>query len=402
MTRRRHFYFLTFFSFLFLSTLACQASTVTPQTAVGIDQDAIVRDVVATLQAQMPTPAVSDTQISDNTAVDPDTLNFDLQNQLVTVYETVNPGVVHIFVFNTFDDQEFPLGTGSGFVYDENGYIITNNHVVTDGDAFEVIFADGYRSRAEVVGTDVDSDLAVIKAESLSPNAKPVPLGDMDQLHVGQFVIAIGNPFGEAGSMSIGIVSGLGRTLDSQRSVEGGGRYSLPQVIQTDAAINPGNSGGPLLNLRGEVIGVNSAIRTDTGTNSGVGFSIPVNAVQRIVPHLISEGKYVYPYLGIRMQTLNIDTAEELNIPYTNGAYVLDISANTPAADAGLIASGLNNFGALPGGDLIIAINGTEITSSDDLISYLVFETEAGQTVDLTVVRDGKEITVPLTLGERP
>ncbi|MBK7920556.1 MAG: trypsin-like peptidase domain-containing protein [Chloroflexi bacterium] len=216
MTRRRHFYFLTFFTLLFLTTLACQANSVTPETAVGIDQDAIVRDVVATLQAQMPTPAAADAQISGNTAVDPDTLNFDLQNQLVAVYEKVNPAVVHIFVFNTFDDQEFPLGTGSGFVYDENGYIITNNHVVTDGDTFEVIFADGFRSRAEVVGTDVDSDLAVIKVEKLSPAAQPIPLGDTNQVHVGQFVIAIGNPFGEAGSMSIGIVSGLERTLDSQ------------------------------------------------------------------------------------------------------------------------------------------------------------------------------------------
>ena len=402
MTRRRHFYFLTFFTLLFLTTLACQANSVTPETAVGIDQDAIVRDVGATLQAQMPTPAAADAQISGNTAVDPDTLNFDLQNQLVAVYEKVNPAVVHIFVFNTFDDQEFPLGTGSGFVYDENGYIITNNHVVTDGDTFEVIFADGFRSRAEVVGTDVDSDLAVIKVEKLSPAAQPIPLGDTNQVHVGQFVIAIGNPFGEAGSMSIGIVSGLERTLDSKRTVEGGGHYSLPQVIQTDAAINPGNSGGPLLNLQGEVIGVHSAIRTDTGTNSGVGFSIPVNAVRRIVPSLIANGAYVYPYLGIRMQSLDIDTAEELNIPYTSGAYILAISQDAPAANAGLIASGVNNFGALPGGDLIIAINGTEITSSDDLISYLVFETEAGQTVDLTIVRDGKEMTVPLTLGERP
>ena len=400
MTRTRQFYLFLFLVFLFLPTLACQVSSVTPETAV-INTDAIVQDVVATVQAQLPTPAAINVPVAGDTAVTTN-LSFDLQDQLVAVYEQVNPAVVHIFVYNTFDDQEFPLGTGSGFVFNSDGYIITNNHVVADGDAFEVIFADGYRSRAEIVGTDVDSDLAVIKVESLSPTAQPIALGDMNELHVGQFVIAIGNPFGEAGSMSIGIISGLGRTLDSQRTVEGGGRYSLPQVIQTDAAINPGNSGGPLLNLRGEVIGVNSAIRTETGTNSGVGFSIPVNAVKRIVPNLIANGSYVYPYLGIRMQTLDIETAEELGIPYTSGAYILDISADAPAAAAGLIASGINNFGALPGGDLIIAINGTEITSSDGLISYLVFETEAGQTVDLTIVRDGKEMTVPLTLGERP
>ncbi|MCB8982293.1 MAG: trypsin-like peptidase domain-containing protein [Ardenticatenaceae bacterium] len=401
MTQPRRFYLLLFVVLLILSSLACQASTLGQQTAVTPDTQAIVSEVVATVQAQMPTPAAGNAPLTTNTNLNAP-IDFDLQNQLVTVYEHVNPSVVHIFVFNTFDDQEFPLGTGSGFVYDSDGHIVTNNHVVTDGDAFEVIFADGYRSRAEVVGTDVDSDLAVIKAESLSPTAQPVALADMDQLHVGQFVIAIGNPFGEAGSMSIGIVSGLGRTLDSQREVEGGGRYSLPKVIQTDAAINPGNSGGPLLNLRGEVIGVNSAIRTDTGTNSGVGFSIPVDAVKRIIPQLISQGAYTYPYLGIRMQTLDIDTAEALEMNYSSGAYVLDVTDDSPAAVAGLIGSGLNSFGALPGGDLIIAINDTPVTSSDDLISYLVFDTEAGQTVNLTIVREGQETVIPLTLGERP
>lgn len=406
MTQPRRFYLILFVASLFLTTLACQAGAVTPaiedSAAANSDAmvDSVVERVVATVQAQLPTPAASSAPGVDTAVNAP--LDFDLQSQLVAVYEQVNPAVVHIFVYSTFDGQEFPLGTGSGFVYDNAGHIITNNHVVADGDAFEVIFADGFRSRASVVGLDVDSDLAVIKADSLSPAAQPVPLGDMDELHVGQFVIAIGNPFGEAGSMSIGIVSGLGRSLDSQREVEGGGRYSLPKVIQTDAAINPGNSGGPLLNLRGEAIGVNSAIRTDTGTNSGVGFSIPVDAVKRIVPRLISDGKYVYPYLGIRMQSLNVATAEELGISYASGAYVLDVSENSPAEEAGLIPSGLNNFGALPGGDLIIAINGAPITSSDDLITYLVFDTEAGQTVDLTVVRDGREVIIPLTLGERP
>ncbi|MBK8987840.1 MAG: trypsin-like peptidase domain-containing protein [Chloroflexi bacterium] len=404
MTQTRRFYLFYFLALLFLTTLACQVSSVNPETAVGLNTDAIVQEVVATVQAQMPTPAAVSAPTAIDTVVSPPaSLSFDLQDQLVAVYERVNPAVVHIFVYSSFDGREFPLGTGSGFVYNSDGHIVTNNHVVADGDAFEVVFADGYRSRAQLVGTDVDSDLAVIRAESLSPNAQPVPLGDMNALHVGQFVIAIGNPFGEAGSMSIGIVSGLGRTLDSQRTVEGGGRYSLPQVIQTDAAINPGNSGGPLLNLLGEVVGVNSAIRTDTGANSGVGFSIPVSAVKRIVPSLISNGAYVYPYLGIRMQTLDIDTAEQLNIPSTSGAYVIAVSENAPAAAAGLIASGLSNLGTpRPGGDLIIAINGAPIISSDDLISYLVFETAAGQTVDLTVVRGGKEIVVPLTLGERP
>jgi 2-alkenal reductase len=404
MLKNRQAPLLIFIALLALTALACQAASLNPGGLGEEDTQAIVDQVVATVQAQNPDINSSDLVTTGAGTAVPDTIapESSLQEALINVYDRVNPAVVHIFVYEQIEDQEFPLGTGSGFLIDKEGYIVTNNHVVTDGEAFEVVFADGSRSRAEVVGTDVDSDLAVIQAETIPDSAVPARLGNSNDLHVGQFVIAIGNPFGEEGSMSIGIVSGLGRTLTSARPVEGGGRYSLPQVIQTDAAINPGNSGGPLLNLKGEVVGVNSAIRTETGVNTGVGFSIPVNAVRRIAPSLIENGKYVYPYIGIRMQTLNINTAEALQIDEPGGAYVLDVSPNTPAANAGLIESGFNNFGPLPGGDLIVAINGQEIKSSDDLIGYLVFETEAGQTVDLSIIRNGKEVTVPLTLGERP
>ncbi|MBE2223171.1 MAG: trypsin-like peptidase domain-containing protein [Anaerolineae bacterium] len=401
MSKNRQFPLIIFIISLLVVSLACQLTAITPAEE---NRDAIVADVVATVQAQQPGITASDVMVSgDETAVSQIAASDSLlEEKFTSVYRTVNPAVVHIFVYEQFEDQVFPLGTGSGFLIDTEGHIITNNHVVADGESFEVIYANGQRSHATVIGTDVDSDLAVIQAETVADDATPIPLGNSKELEVGQFVIAIGNPFGEAGSMSIGVVSGLGRTLTSEREAEGGGRYSLPQVIQTDAAINPGNSGGPLLNLDGEVIGVNSAIRTETGTNTGVGFSIPVNAVRRIAPQLIEKGSYIYPFIGIRMQTLNINTAEELNIAESVGAYVLDVSPDTPAEDAGLIESGFNNFGPLPGGDLIIAINGEPVKSSDDLISYLVFETEAGQTVDLTVVREGKEINVPLTLGERP
>jgi 2-alkenal reductase len=196
--------------------------------------------------------------------------------------------------------------------------------------------------------------------------------------------------------MSVGIISGLGRTLLSQRVTENGGRYSLPQVIQTDAAINPGNSGGPLLNMDGEVIGVNSAILTETGVNSGVGYTIPINAVKRVVPALIADGQYAYPFIGISMWTLDITLQEELDAPQIAGAYVRNVAPGTPADEAGLIGEDG------PGGDLIVAVNGEPIMTSDDLISYLVFETVVGQTVDLTVIRDGQEIVLPLTLGERP
>jgi 2-alkenal reductase len=222
-------------------------------------------------------------------------------------------------------------------------------------------------------------------------------------VQVGQFVVAIGNPFDETGSLSLGVISGLGRSLSSDRIAEGGGRYSLPQVIQTDAAINPGNSGGPLLNLTGEVVGVNSAIRTSTGTNSGVGFSIPVNAVRRVIPTLIAEGVYHYPYIGIRMSPLDLASQQEMGLPQAAGAYVIDITPNSPAQRAGLIPSGFNDtVGLIPGGDLIIAVDGRPISSPDDLISFLVFNAEVGQTIMLTVIRDGEQIELPLTLAERP
>ncbi len=401
MKKNRQLPLIIFVISLLAVSLACQLTSVTPPEP---NTDAIVAEVVATVQAQQPRPNSGNVPVVDGETAVSELASFDsaLEDKFTQVYRNTNPAVVHIFVYEEFNDQVFPLGTGSGFLLDTEGHIVTNNHVVTDGESFEVVYANGERSQAEIIGTDVDSDLAVIKADIIAQDAIPIPLGNSRDLEVGQFVIAIGNPFGEASSMSIGVVSGLGRTLTSEREAEGGGRYSLPQVIQTDAAINPGNSGGPLLNLNGEVIGVNSAIRTETGANTGVGFSIPVNAVRRIAPQLIENGEYIYPFIGIRMQTLNINTAELLEIDEAAGAYVLDVSPDTPAEEAGLIESGFNNLGPLPGGDLIVAINGEPVKSSDDLISYLVFETEAGQTIDLTVIREGEAITVPLTLGERP
>lgn len=383
---------------LLLTALACQAANVDPATTVTINEDEIVQEVVATVSAQqLDQPVVvNDGEAGVTSTQFSSTFNSDLEQSLVSVYEQVNPAVVHIFVYSESENFNIPLGSGSGFVIDMDGHVVTNNHVVTDGDSYEVVFSDGERRRATIVGTDVDSDLAVIKVESLPANITPVTLGSSSQLKVGQFVIAIGNPFGEEGSMSVGIISGLGRTLESQRAADGGGRYSLPQVIQTDAAINPGNSGGPLLNLKGEVVGVNSAILSQSGTNSGVGFSIPVDAVTRIAPVLIRDGAYVYPFMGIRMTSLDISLQEELDLPQSTGTYVTSVSPSTPAEDAGLIGR------EGPGGDLIIAIDGVEVKDSDDLISYLVFEAEVGQTVDLTVIRDGVEVSVPLTLGERP
>lgn len=376
---------------LLLTAVACQIGGSSSQPpAAEIDTEAIVQEAVATVQAQLPQPVQPVVETNLPAA------DLGLETALINIYQRVNPAVVHIRVFTGTEDFNIPLGTGSGFLYDNEGHIVTNNHVVTDGDSFEVVFDDGTRVAATIVGTDVDSDLAVIQVKSVPEGVSPVVLGDSSAVQVGEFVAAIGNPFDETGSMSVGIISGLGRTLLSQRVTENGGRYSLPQVIQTDAAINPGNSGGPLLNMEGQVIGVNSAILTETGVNSGVGYTIPVNAVKRVVPALITDGQYVYPFIGIRMLTLDITLQDELQLSQTSGAYITDVSPETPAANAGLI--GVEG----PGGDLIVAIDGQPITTSDDLISYLVFETIVGQTVDLTVVRDGQEINLPLTLGERP
>ncbi|MCB9418556.1 MAG: trypsin-like peptidase domain-containing protein [Ardenticatenaceae bacterium] len=388
----RQYPILVIILLLVLTAVACQIGGSEPPAA-EINQETIVQEAVATVQAQLSQPSTTSQPIVETNL--PAATN-DLEASLISIYQRVNPAVVHIRIFTGSEDFNIPLGTGSGFLYDADGHIVTNNHVVTDGDRFEVVFDNGTRAEAVVVGTDVDSDLAVIKVDSLPEGVTPVVLGDSSAVQVGEFVAAIGNPFDETGSMSVGIVSGLGRTLLSQRVTEDGGRYSLPQVIQTDAAINPGNSGGPLLNMQGEVIGVNSAILTETGVNSGVGYTIPVNAVKRVVPALINNGHYVYPYIGIRMLTLDITLQEELGLSQTSGAYVTDVSPDTPADEAGLI--GVEG----PGGDLITAINGQPVTTSDDLISYLVFETVVGQKVNLTVVRDGQEIILPLTLGERP
>ncbi len=403
MVQIRHQPLLFLIVLLLLPAIACQAlNNLQEPQQTGLseaEKQSIIAAAVATVEARSPdVQAANPSQPSESPITNTQLAVVDagLQQKLIDVYERVNPAVVLIFIYNSVDETAIPLGSGSGFLHNEEGYIVTNNHVVADGDQFEVVFADGSREDAELVGTDVDSDLGVLKVASLPEGIQPIPLSNSKELVVGQFVIAIGNPFGEVGSMTIGIVSGLGRTLESQRIAEGGGRYSLPEVVQTDAAINPGNSGGPLLNLDGEVVGVNSAIQTLTGANSGVGFAIPVNAVKRIVPKLIEDGNYVYPFIGIRMVSLTLDLQEQLGLDRVTGAYVTDVTPGSPAEEAGLIGSPTS------GGDLIVAINGQPVKTTDELISYLVFETEVDQTVDLTVVRNDEEIIIPLTLGERP
>jgi 2-alkenal reductase len=285
-------------------------------------------------------------------------------------------------------------------VYSDDGYIVTNDHVVAGGNSYEIVFAGGERMRARLVGADADSDLAVLKVDALPEGVAPLPLAGAGQIEVGQLAVAIGNPFGEQGSMSLGIVSGLGRSLPSQRATNVGSTYSLPEVIQTDAPINPGNSGGPLLNLEGEVIGVNAAIASTTGTNSGVGFSIPVAAVRLVVPSLIENGEYAYPYLGASFDSeVSLDDQATYGLPQTQGAYVISVTRGGPADQAGLVGA---NQQTGRGGDLIVDMDGQVISDFADLNAYLVFRTQVGQRIQITVLRDGERMTLPLTLGERP
>ncbi len=327
------------------------------------------------------------------------------QDTLIRLYQQVNLSVVYILVGSS--------SSGSGFVYDEYGHIVTNNHVVTAGTRYEVVFATGDRLWATLVGGDVDSDLAVLKVDRLPPGIKPLALAPAlaDSVQVGQFAVAIGSPFGEQGSMSLGIVSGVGRSLPSQRgniAYSATSTYSLPQVVQTDAPINPGNSGGPLLNLNGEVIGINAAIASTTGTNSGVGFAIPVAAIKLVVPDLIEHGEHIYSYMGATFDDeITLNDQATYGLSQTRGAYVVSVTTGSPADKAGLVGgsvirsrSGSVQVGS--GGDLIVEIDGQPINSFADLNSYLVFHTQPGQTIQITVLRNGERQLLSLTLGVRP
>lgn len=334
----------------------------------------------------------------------------------MAVYQKVNPSVVYIENLARVNirggegtEGTLPESQGSGFVWDLEGHIVTNHHVVEGADALRVTFYDGIQLPARLIGSDPDSDLAVIKVDPSLVTLVPVEKGRIEEVVVGQRAIAIGNPFGLAGSMTTGIVSAIGRSVESMTG------YSIPLAIQTDAAINPGNSGGPLLNERGEVIGVNFQIRSAVRSNSGVGFAIPINIAQRVVPALIRDGVYKHAWLGIRGQTYTPAWAEALGFPRdARGAYVMSVATGSPAAKAGLRGASRNTDVLLglsmagpeylrAGGDLIIAIDGRPVKQFDDLLVYLESERSPGDVVVLTVLRsDGKEAQLRVTLGERP
>jgi len=334
------------------------------------------------------------------------------QDQFVSIYKNVSPGVVSIKIFDVNGTE---LGLGSGWVYSSEGYIVTNNHVVDGAAKLEVDFTSGFKTYGEVIGTDPHADLAVIKVTAPSDELFPIKLGDSNLLSVGQIVVAIGNPFGLDSTMTTGIVSALGRAMPSSvSSAPGGGFFSASDIIQTDAALNPGNSGGPLLNLDGEVVGVNQAIRTtDTSTtgepvNSGIGFAISINIVKRVVPRLISDGKFEYPYLGIStvdvFDQMPLDEITRLGLTQFTGAYVTSVTPDSPASKAGVIASNSDTdlTEVQSGGDLIIAIDDHPVLRFDDLISYLYTEKSPGDSVVITVLRGTEKVQLKLTLATRP
>ena len=365
---------------LTLAMLACQLPGVTPLSTPEVDPSVQV--------VPSPQPVTTNPVLMDGS--------------LTSLYQQVIPGVVAI---------QTASGQGSGFVFDTDGHIITNEHVVEGASTVEVSFASGFKAYGTVIGSDADADIAVVKVDAPAEELRPLPIGDSGALQVGQTVVAIGNPFGLNGTMTLGIVSGLGRTQFSSQAA-GGGFFSTADIIQTDAAINPGNSGGPLFNMNGEVVGINQSIRTTnfnemTGNavNSGVGFSISINLVKKIVPVLIRDGKYEYPYLGITSSSdLSLDEIEALGLTDYTGAYVLNVTEGGPADQAGIRAGDTPSRiqGLNAGGDLIIAFDGRPVTTFDELLSYLLTTKSPGDTVVLTVIRNGEQVDVTVTLSARP
>lgn len=343
-------------------------------------------------------PAAAATEIA---GLDPQEL------RIIEVYRRYSPAVVNIntqvlrsdFFYGVYPEE----GSGSGFVWDDKGHIITNYHVIEGANQITVSFGEGQEHAARVVGVDPPNDLAVLQVDDLPQGIEPMPLGDSDALVVGQFAIAIGNPFGQfERTLTVGVVSAVNRTLrlDNDRVLRG--------VVQTDASINRGNSGGPLLDSRGQLIGVNTAIYSPTGASAGVGLAIPVNKLKLVAPVLIAEGHFPHPWLGVEGlgYELSPDLSRALTLPVDQGLLIARVYQGSPAEQAGLRTAtqtallGFQQY--LIGGDILTAIDGVPLASWDDLRAYLDQQTEVGQTVHLRVWRDGQQVDVDVTLGQEP
>ena len=318
---------------------------------------------------------------------------------LIEIFEKSESGVVRVNV-QRGEVDDGTAGLGSGFVFDKKGHVITNAHVVENAKKVVVTFLDGRSYNAEIIGVDEFTDLAVIKVNVDFALLHPLPLGDSSNLKVGEAIAAIGNPFGLSGSMTSGIVSQLGRLLPS------GSGYSIPDVIQTDAAINPGNSGGPLLNMRGEVVGINTAIQSTTGEFTGVGFAIPSQTIAKIIPTLTEYGEYKHPWIGISGRDIDPDLAKVLRIKDAVGFLVVTVVENSPASKAGLIGSEkiieVEGVNYPMGGDIILSVDGIEVRKISDILIHLQRVKSVGDEMVLEILRDNRTTSVTIILQERP
>ena len=324
-------------------------------------------------------------------------METDIEFSLAEIFGMSEESVVQVNVLR--GDSEG--GVGSGFVYSEQGHIITNQHVVKNEDRVTVTFLDGESYIADVIGRDADLDIAVIKIESFNlTKMKPMLIGDSSTLNVGEKIIAIGNPFGLSGSMTSGIISQIGRLLPQDTG------YSIPDVIQTDAAINPGNSGGPLINMKGEVVGINTAIQSTTGEFTGVGFAVPSNTLKKVVPVLIGEGEFHHPWMGISGTDVDPELAKFRGLESSKGFVVVSVIDGSPAEKAGM--KGVSQTSEIDGrefpvnGDIIIEIDGKTVRKISDILIHLQREKHVGDEMIITVLRTGITIDLTMVLEERP
>ena len=321
------------------------------------------------------------------------------EDGVVAIYQRVSPAVVEVNTGRGDGPGLLSLGAGSGFLIDTEGHIVTNNHVVEGATNVKVTFSNGTTADATLLGRNPANDIALLKVDpSLAAGIQPVTLGDSSQLHPGQMAIAIGNPFGLEGSVTVGVISQVGRDLPSEL-----GR-PIPNVIQTDALINPGNSGGPLLDSTGAVVGINTAIQVSSvsGPNPGIGFAVPVDSLKNVLPRLKTESLITPPWLGIRATDIDAQLAERLGLPVNNGVYVVGVTPGSPAEEVGIVESGLGSGGAATtGGDIITAVDGVGVDSTAALVSHLNTN-QPGDPVTLTINRGGETISVVATLAGWP
>ena len=369
---------------------------------VGGTIGAVIVAVIFAVILLTPTTMKSEIIASDKpipSAIGETTPAYSKNLSLIEIFEKSEPGVVRVNVQRT-DQTNGTSGVGSGFVFDKKGHIITNSHVVKDVKKVVVTFLDGRSYNAEIIGFDEFTDIGVVKVNADLSLLQPLVLGDSSNLKVGEPIAAIGNPFGLSGSMTSGIVSQLGRLLPS------GAGYSIPDVIQTDAAINPGNSGGPLLNMRGEIVGINTAIQSTTGEFTGVGFAVPSQTIAKIVPSLIENGKYHHPWIGISGRDIDPDLAKVLDLKDAVGFLVITVVENSPAAKAGIHGSDktvqVEGVNYPIGGDIILSVDGKQVRKIDDILIHLQRAKSVGDEMNLEILRDGRTTNITITLEERP